>query len=122
MGAVAALKGPEPRYIWEELDKRRNILANGLNDIPGITSTKNWGGICLMANISSFGMSSLEFAKHIAKETNVIATPGTAYGKGTVGGIGGEGYLSFGYAATNQENIRKAVDRMDKAVKKLEKR
>jgi aspartate/methionine/tyrosine aminotransferase len=66
-------------------------------------------------------MPSLEFAKYIAKETNVITSPGTAFGKGTVGGTGGEGYISFGYAATNQENIRKSIEKMDEAVKKLEK-
>jgi aminotransferase len=121
-GAVAALKGPEPRYIWEELEKRRNTLADGLNDIPGITCQKNWGGICLMANISSFGMSCLEFAKFVAKETNVIMSPGTAFGKGTVGGNGGKGYISCGYAATKNENIKMAVDKISEAVKKLEKR
>jgi aspartate/methionine/tyrosine aminotransferase len=59
-------------------------------------------------------MSSLEFAKYIAKEAKVIFQPASGYGDG------GEGYLR---AATTlpREKIREGLEKVKSAVEKLKK-
>jgi len=124
--AVEALRGPqnEMKAIWREYEERSNMLADGLNDMPGITCIRPGGSIYVYPNIKSFKMTSGEFSVHIAREANVLVYPATVFGKG------GEGYLRV-VITTNRDgiydpkaskgNIVEALERIEKAVKKLKK-
>ena len=57
-------------------------------------------------------MSSEEFAEELLKEEKVAIVPGTAFGDS------GEGYLRISYAYSI-ENLREALGRLSKYVKKL---
>lgn len=99
--AIAALKEKELSRKWiEEMmieyRKRRDLLIDGLNEISGISiSRNNWGGsIFAFANIKPFNTSSYHFAMQLLKKGSVLVHPGTAFGKG------GEGYIRVSIASS----------------------
>ncbi len=70
------------------------------------------GAFYVFPNIKEFGMSSEKFAEYLLKEAKVATVPGSSFGRY------GEGYLRISYAAS-YEQIEEAMDRIEKAVKKL---
>ena len=61
--------------------ERRNLLYDGLKDIPQIRPILPEATFYMMVDISSTGMTSLEFAHSLLKEAKVAVVPGVAYGK-----------------------------------------
>ena len=107
-GALAALKETEKtqRALKEMLtafDRRRKLLHEGLNAIPGVTCLLAQGAFYLFPNISSFGLSSVEFCNRLLDAEKVAAVPGSAFGA--------EGYLRLSYA-TSDEVIKKGIERL----------
>lgn len=96
----------------EQYEKRRILMWEGLNQIDGISCIKPVGAFYLFPNISSFGLSSEEFALRLMQEGKVTTIPGSAFG------AHGEGYLRVSYANT-VENLEKALERIAAFVKKL---
>lgn len=108
--AIAALTGP-----WDEVDRfreaftgRRTLIVDGLNAIPGISCTMPHGAFYAFPNISSFGLSSDDFAARLLDEFGVAAVSGTSFG------AAGEGYIRLSYA-TSEANIQEALNRMHTA-------
>lgn len=91
--------------------RRRDILIDGLNNIPGISCKKSPGSFYAFANIKSFGKTSQEFAEELVKEAKVVVVPGSAFGEM------GEGYLRFVFA-NSDKNLKEAVRRIDEYVRK----
>ncbi|MDP4108710.1 MAG: aminotransferase class I/II-fold pyridoxal phosphate-dependent enzyme, partial [Bacillota bacterium] len=91
---------------------RRDIIVDGLNKIPGVTCMRPCGSFYVFPNISSFGMSSMDFATGLLQQTGVVATPGSAFGDA------GEGYLRMAFS-NSEENIIEAVRRMSDYCGKL---
>ena len=114
MAGVEALRGPQHsvREMVEEFKRRREVIISGLNDIEKIRCKKPRGAFYAFPNISETGMTSHEFADYLLNEAGVAVLPGTAFGKY------GEGYLRLSFA-TSTENIKKALTRIEEAVKKL---
>jgi aspartate/methionine/tyrosine aminotransferase len=114
MAGVEALKGPqnEPERMDAEFKKRREVIVSGLNNIKGITCKKPRGAFYVFPNITGTGMNSRELGDYLLNEAGVAVLPGTSFGKY------GEGYLRLSFA-NSVENIRKAIDRVDQALKKL---
>jgi len=112
-GAVAALKGPqEPvKAMVQRFNARRDLIVEGLNNIPGFKCLKPHGAFYVFPKFE-FKMTSAEFAEFLLKEAHVAVTPGSSFGPA------GEGHLRFSYA-TSRENIRKGLERIEKAVSKL---
>ena len=110
--AVEALEGPDDavQSMLKDYTRRRDLLIDGLNRIPGITCMKSPGSFYAFANIKAFGKSSQEFAEELVKYARVVAVPGSAFGKM------GEGYIRFVFA-NSDENIMEAVSRIEKYVK-----
>lgn len=105
--AVEALNGPQEivaTYL-EAYDKRRQIVVDGLNAIPGFHCLKTEGAFYAFPNIQSFGMSSYDFAIELLEETHVAMTPGSAFGSM------GEGYLRISFAQS-EEVLQEAIDRI----------
>lgn len=106
-GGVAALKMKEPQ---EELKrnmmvfrKRRDLIVEGLNDIPGFSCLKPQGAFYVFPNIKSTGNTSKELADKLLAENGVACLPGTVFGDA------GEGYLRFSYA-TSVDIINEAIE------------
>ncbi|MEM2202086.1 MAG: pyridoxal phosphate-dependent aminotransferase [Candidatus Bathyarchaeia archaeon] len=114
MAGVEALKGPQDSVekMVAEFRKRREVIVSGLNNIKGITCKKPKGAFYVFPNIKGTGKKSKEFSDYLLNEAGVAVLPGTSFGKY------GEGYLRISFA-NSVENIKKALDRISKAVEKL---
>ena len=114
-GAIAALTGPqdEPNAFREEFIARRSLIVAGLNAIEGVSCVMPHGAFYAFPNVGSFGRSSVEIADHLLYDGGVCGLSGTAFGRY------GEGYLRFSYA-NSQANIRKALERIQASLAKLE--
>ncbi len=106
---IAALRGPmEPSLAMvAEFKKRRDVIVDGLNQIPGISCLRPHGAFYVFPNITETGYNCRELADKILEEANVAVLSGTAFGQY------GEGYLRLSYA-NSVENIQEAVDRIHK--------
>jgi aspartate/methionine/tyrosine aminotransferase len=109
---LEALTGPqdEVRNMVEAFRRRRDLIVEGLNAIPGLSCLSPKGAFYVFPNISRTGLTSKQFADHLLNEHGVAALAGTSFGQH------GEGYLRLSYA-NSEENLRKALDRIDAAVK-----
>jgi aspartate aminotransferase len=119
--AVAALNGPQDSVekMRKEFDKRRKVLVEGLNDIPGITCLAPNGAFYVFPNVSAlYGKKagdkvitgSLDFAVYLLEAANVALVHGEAFGD--------DRHVRISYA-TSMENIKKALVRIREAVGNL---
>lgn len=111
---IQALTGPQdsiPRMV-DEFKKRRDLIVDGLNAIPGISCFRPKGAFYVFPNVKKLGMNCQQLADYLLNEAGVATLAGTDFGKY------GEGYIRLSYA-TSQENIRKALERIKTAVAKL---
>ena len=113
MAGVEALKGPqnEPERMDAEFKERREVIVSGLNNIKGITCKKPRGAFYVFPNITRTGMDCRKLGDHLLYNAGVAVLPGTSFGKY------GEGYLRLSFA-NSVENIKKALDRIAKALEK----
>jgi aspartate aminotransferase len=113
---IAALTGPTDHLeiMMNAFRTRREILVNGLNEIPGVTCQMPAGAFYAWPNITGTGLSSQELAHYLLHEAGIACLPGTAFG------LGGEGYLRFSYA-TSIDLIAEAIPLIKHAIEGLEK-
>ncbi len=113
LAGVEALKGSqtEPERMVAEFKKRREVIVQGLNSIKGITCKKPHGAFYVFPNITGTGMDCRKLGDHLLYNAGVAVLPGTSFGKY------GEGYLRLSFA-NSVENIKKALDRVAKALEK----
>ena len=104
---IAALTGPqEPvEKMVAEFDKRRKVVVEGLNKLPGVSCIMPKGAFYAFPNISKTGWKAKPLATALLDEAGVAMIGGPDFG------ILGEGYLRISYA-NSTENILKALDRM----------
>ncbi len=109
MAAIAALEGPQDSVaaMMEEFTKRRDLVVEGLNSLPGITCPVPKGAFYAFPNIRGTGMSSQEFANKALYEAGVALLAGTAVG------AFGDGYIRISFA-NSQENLLEAIERLRK--------
>ena len=109
MAAIAALEGPQDSVaaMMEEFTKRRDLVVEGLNSLPGITCPVPKGAFYAFPNIRGTGMSSQEFANKALYEAGVALLAGTAFG------AFGDGYIRISFA-NSQENLLEAIERLRK--------
>jgi aspartate/methionine/tyrosine aminotransferase len=104
---LAALKGPQDE-VWKmvaEFDKRRKVVVEGLNKLPGVSCATPKGAFYAFPNIKRTGWKAKELATALLDNTGVAIIGGPDFG------ILGEGYVRLSYA-NSTENILKALDRM----------
>lgn len=111
---IAAIEGDQsPVFeMMTAYQNRRNLLVNGLNAIPGIQCHLPGGAFYAFPNISSFGLTSEEFADVMLEKANVALLPGSNFGSQ------GEGFVRMVYASS-ESNIQMALDRMSEACRQL---
>lgn len=81
-GAIAALKeaGPDVDTMVKAFTERRDRIYELVSAIPGIKCPKPDGAFYVFPDISSFGLTSLEFAQRLLEEKHVAVVPGVAFG------------------------------------------
>jgi aspartate/methionine/tyrosine aminotransferase len=92
--------------------RRRDLIVDGLNRIPGFRCLTPKGAFYVFPNIEGTGKRSQELADMLLYEAGVAALSGTCFG------AYGEGFLRFSYA-NSEENLAKALDRIAAVVAKL---
>ncbi|MDO5139867.1 MAG: pyridoxal phosphate-dependent aminotransferase [Eubacteriales bacterium] len=107
IAAIEALKGPQDsvEYMKNAFMERRDWLITALNSIPGISCCMPKGAFYAFPDISSFGLSSLDFCNRLLEEGGVAASWGSSFGEN------GEGHIRLSYA-NSLENLKAAVDRL----------
>src|SRR6187401_2917001 len=104
---IAALTGPQDAvaHMREQFDKRRKLVVEGLNQLPGVSCITPKGAFYAFPNIKETGWKAKPLANALLDETGVALIGGPDFG------ILGEGYIRVSYA-NSTENILKALDRM----------
>ena len=109
---IEALTGPQDAVtdMVAEFKRRREVIVDGFNQIPGFSCTTPGGAFYAFPNIKETGVPSDELADRILNEAGVACLTGTSFGSL------GEGYLRFSYAAA-LDQIHEALNRIDKLVR-----
>lgn len=104
---LEAITGPQDKVdmMVSEYQRRRDVIIEGLNAIPGFTCQKPQGAFYAFPNITGTGIASTELANLILEKAGVALLPGNSFGQY------GEGYLRLSYA-NSIENIKKGLDRI----------
>jgi aspartate/methionine/tyrosine aminotransferase len=114
--ALAAIQAPQDcvREMVAAYEKRRQVIHEGLNAIDGITCLLPESTFYAFANISSFGLSSWDFAKYLVKNHRVAVVPGSIFGQR------GEGYVRISFAA-DENVLQEGIERIKSAAAALRK-
>lgn len=109
---LEALTGPQEdvQKAVAEFQRRRDVILEGLNAIPGVKCQKPQGAFYVFPNIKDFGRTSHALADQILEEGGVALLPGSAFGEY------GEGYLRLSYA-TSVETIHRGLERIGEVLK-----
>lgn len=109
-GAIAALESSQEcvEEMRQAFAKRRQVMYDRLNAIPGLSCPKPDGAFYLFPDISKTGLKSLEFCNALLEELQVAVIPGVAFGA--------DDNIRLSYA-TDMATIEKGMDRLEKFVR-----
>jgi aspartate aminotransferase len=104
---IAALEGPQDAVgqMRREFDKRRKLVTEGLNDLPGVACATPKGAFYAYPNVKETGWKAKPLASTLLEEAGVAVIGGPDFG------VLGEGYIRLSYA-NSAENIARALERM----------
>ena len=105
--AIAALDGPQDQVLnmLNQFKKRRSLIVEKTNLIPGMSSQMPQGAFYTMPNIKKTKLTSREMENLLLEELKIATVAGTSFGEY------GEGYIRFSYA-NSEENINEALSRI----------
>ena len=109
--AVEAFESPQSDAAVDamvaEFARRREIVVNGLNAIPGLTCAMPHGAFYAFPNIraTSYGDNDRDLQRHLLDEMGVAVLSGSTFG------TYGQGYIRLSYA-NSVENLQRALDRI----------
>ncbi len=103
---IEALTGPqgEVEKMVQEFQRRRDVIVEGLNALPGVSCKKPKGAFYVFPNVKELGKPSKELENLLLEKAGVASLTGTSFG------AFGEGFLRFSYA-NSVENIQEALRR-----------
>jgi aspartate aminotransferase len=109
-GAIAALEGEQDcvEEMRQAFAKRREVMYERLNGIPGLSCPKPEGAFYMLPDISKTGLKSLEFSNNLLSKEQVAVIPGIAFG------VDNNIRLSY---ATDMATIEKGMDRLERFIK-----
>ncbi len=116
--AMEAFKGPQDSVekMIGEFDVRRKLIVKLLNEVEGVSCITPKGAFYAFPNVKKIceksGMNSKKLAEWLLYEHDLAILAGTSFGSG------GEGYLRFSYAAS-QEAIREGIEKTRKAFESI---
>ncbi len=104
---IAALEGPQDAVdeMVAAFDRRRGVIVDGLNALPGFRCRRPVGAFYAFPNIEGTGMDARTLQNRLLEEAGIATVAGTSFG------AFGEGFIRFSYA-NSVENIRRALDRI----------
>lgn len=104
---LAALTGPQDAVhaMAAAFDRRRKLVVEGLNRLPGVSCIVPKGAFYAFPNISATGWKAKPLATALLDEAGVATIGGPDFG------VLGEGYLRLSYA-NSEANIARALERM----------
>jgi aspartate aminotransferase len=104
---IAALNGPQDcvAAMMAEFDRRRRLVVDGLNALPGVSCIIPKGAFYAFPNVSRTGWKAKALASALLEEAGVATIGGPDFG------VHGEGYIRLSYA-NSAENIQRALERM----------
>jgi aspartate/methionine/tyrosine aminotransferase len=105
---IAAIDGSqdEVEKMMRAFDRRRGIVVEGLNSLPGVSCITPKGAFYAFPNVKETGWKAKKLANALLDDKGVALIGGPDFG------ILGEGYLRLSYA-NSEENILRAIERMD---------
>jgi len=111
---LEAVTGPQDMVdvMVAEYQRRRDIIVDGLNAIPGFSCQKPQGAFYAFPNVKQTGMNSNDLANLILDKAGVALLPGSSFGEY------GDGFLRLSYA-NSIENIQRGLEKIQKAVKEF---
>jgi aspartate/methionine/tyrosine aminotransferase len=116
MAAIEALSSPESDRAVEamvaEFKRRRDVVVDRLNAIPGVSCHKPLGAFYVFPNITGTGQNERELADRMLYEGGVAVLPGTSFGDM------GKGYIRLSYA-NSVDQIEEGVRRMRGVLEKI---
>ena len=109
-GAIAALEGEQDCVEQMRLAfaKRRQVMLERLNAIPGLNCPQPDGAFYMFPDISKTKLKSLEFCNALLEKEQVAVIPGIAFGA--------DDNIRLSYA-TDMATIEKGMDRLEKFVR-----
>jgi aspartate aminotransferase len=104
---LAALTGPQDdvHKMVAEFDKRRKVVVEGLNRLPGVSCATPKGAFYAFPNVKRTGWKAKPLASALLEDAGVAVIGGPDFG------ILGEGYVRLSYA-NSTANILRALERM----------
>lgn len=107
IAALAAITGPMDAVdnMRAQFEKRRQVVVDGLNELPGVTCRLPGGAFYAFPNVAGTGFSSGDLARRLLDEAHVALIAGEAFGNN------GAGFLRVSYAAGTAE-IEEALARV----------
>ena len=104
---LAALTGPQDAVtaMVAEFDRRRKVVVEGLNTLPGVSCIMPKGAFYAFPNVSKTGWKAKPLVNAILDKIGVALIGGPDFG------VLGEGYMRVSYA-NSTENILKALGRI----------
>ena len=104
---IEALNGPQDcvAAMVSEFDRRRRLVVEGLNKLPGVSCATPKGAFYAFPNIGKTGWRAKALASALLEEAGVATIGGPDFG------VYGEGYIRLSYA-NSAENIARALERM----------
>ena len=107
-GAVEALNGSQESVeaMVREFDRRRVMVVERLLEMPGISVFKPKGAFYVFINVEKLEMSSHELGRYLLDEAAIAVVPW------------GDNHIRISYA-NSYENLEKAMDKMEAALRKL---
>ena len=106
---LEALTGPQDAVhaMVAEFDRRRKVVVEGLNKLPGVSAATPKGAFYAFPNISKTGWRAKPLASALLEEAGVATIGGPDFG------VHGEGFIRLSYA-NSTENILRALERIEK--------
>ncbi|PZN55817.1 MAG: aspartate aminotransferase [Proteobacteria bacterium] len=110
---IAAIDGPQDdvEKMMRAFDRRRKVVVEGLNALPGISCITPKGAFYAFPNITGTGWKAKELASALLEEAGVALIGGPDFG------VLGEGYMRLSYA-NSEENILRALERIEAFLKR----
>ncbi len=104
---IAAIDGSqdEVEKMMQAFDRRRKVVVDGLNKLPGVSCITPKGAFYAFPNVKETGWKAKPLASALLDKAGVALIGGPDFG------VLGEGYIRLSYA-NSEENILRALGRM----------
>ena len=111
IAALEALKKSSERHVKRmlaEYAKRRKFVLDMLSKVPELKCPKPDGAFYIFPDVSAIEKDSLKFTMYLLEKAHVVVSPGNSFGSNE--------HIRISYSCS-MENLRKAFNRIVKAVK-----